>query len=45
LTIVTTVLVKEVGTSGGEVRHTEIRANASTPEIAVPETGGEQEED
>ena len=45
LTIVTTVLVKEVGTSGGEVRHTEIRANASTPEIAAPETGGEQEED
>lgn len=45
LTIVTTVLVKEVGTSGGEVRHTEIRANAASPEIAAPETGGEHEED
>lgn len=45
LTIVTAVLVKEVGTSGGEVRHTEIRANADNPEIAAPETGGEQEED
>ncbi|WP_291133016.1 DUF2231 domain-containing protein [Flavobacterium sp. UBA7682] len=45
LTIVTVVLVKNVGTSGGEIRHTEIRANANSPEIAAPENGGEQEED
>lgn len=45
LTIVTAVLVKEVGTSGGEVRHTEIRANGGNTEIAAPETGGEHEED
>nr|WP_294776289.1 DUF2231 domain-containing protein [uncultured Flavobacterium sp.] len=45
LAVVSVVLVKEVGTSGGEIRHTEIRANAANPEIATPETGGEHEED
>jgi len=45
LSIVSVVLVKEVGTSGGEIRHTEIRANADTTQATAPETGGEQEED
>ncbi len=44
LSLVTVVLVKEVGTSGGEIRHTEIRANADNPEIAAPESEGEHEE-
>jgi uncharacterized membrane protein len=44
LAIVTVVLVKEVGTSGGEIRHTEIRANAAGPEIAAPENSEEHEE-
>jgi hypothetical protein len=45
LTIVAVVLVKEVGTSGGEIRHTEIRANGANTDMAAPETGGEQDED
>jgi uncharacterized membrane protein len=45
LTIVTVVLVKEVGTSGGEIRHTEIRANADNSQTGTPENGGEHEED
>ncbi|WP_284652177.1 DUF2231 domain-containing protein [Flavobacterium terrisoli] len=45
LTIVTVVLVKEVGTSGGEIRHTEIRANANNLQTATPENGDEHEED
>lgn len=42
LTIVTVVLAKEVGTSGGEIRHTEIRANAETS--ATSEENNEAEE-
>ncbi|MFN3755093.1 DUF2231 domain-containing protein [Flavobacterium sp.] len=44
LTLVTVVLAKEVGTSGGEIRHIEIRANAVSPEIAAPENESEHEE-
>lgn len=45
LTIVTVVLVKEVGTSGGEIRHTEIRANADNAAAANPENGEQEEND
>ncbi len=34
LAIVSAVLVKEVGTSGGEVRHTEIRATVDTTTVS-----------
>ncbi len=45
LAVVSVVLAKEVGTSGGEVRHTEIRENAVGAEIAAPESGTETEEE
>ena len=45
LTIVTAVLVKDVGTSGGEIRHTEIRANADNTSPATQESETEQEVD
>jgi len=45
LTIVSTVLVKEVGTSGGEIRHTEIRANADNTPTSATENNTEHEED
>jgi len=34
-------LAKETGTTGGEIRHTEIRANATT-QVGAEQTGGEQ---
>ena len=45
LTVVSVVLVKEVGTSGGEIRHTEIRANADNSPTATPENESEHEEE
>ena len=47
LSIVSVVLVKEVGTSGGEIRHTEIRANATGAQnnTAAENQGAEHEED
>ncbi|MDI9258333.1 DUF2231 domain-containing protein [Flavobacterium sedimenticola] len=45
LSIVAVVLVKEVGTSGGEIRHTEIRADASTQTNAGGENQSEHGEE
>ena len=42
LAIVSAVLSKSVGTSGGEIRHTEIRANAS---LGVDTTQSENEKE
>ena len=39
LTLIAVVLAKEVGTSGGEIRHTEIRSNV------LPSAGGESHEE
>ena len=38
------LLGKQTGTTGGEVRHTEIRANASNP-VGASQTGSTEEED
>lgn len=40
----TMVLAQQVGTSGGEIRHTEIRANAAG-QGALPDQGGEDDDD
>lgn len=40
----TMVLAQQVGTSGGEIRHTEIRGNA-TGQGALPDQGGEDDDD
>jgi uncharacterized membrane protein len=37
-------LAKEVGTSGGEIRHTEIRANANVTPTSEPNNAGEEED-
>jgi len=44
IAIVAIVLVQKVGTSGGEIRHTEIRANASTLNNVGTEKGATIEE-
>ncbi|CAM3598807.1 hypothetical protein FSS13T_17220 [Flavobacterium saliperosum S13] len=41
LAIGTAVLSKNVGTSGGEIRHTEIRGNASVNGVSAQENGTE----
>ena len=43
ISIIGLVLSKSVGTTGGEIRHTEIRANATT--VAEPINAGETEEE
>jgi hypothetical protein len=40
--IVTLFLIKQVGTSGGEIRHTEIRSNTDNP---IQETNENEEKD
>jgi uncharacterized membrane protein len=42
LALVAVVLAKEVGTSGGEIRHTEIRNDASQPVGAESQEQGEE---
>jgi uncharacterized membrane protein len=38
-------LAQQTGTTGGEIRHTEIRANASTTTDATQDNGTEEDED
>lgn len=45
VSIVGVVLAKETGTTGGEIRHTEIRANAAAAADPVNGAGEEQEEE
>lgn len=45
LAIGTAVLSKNVGTSGGEIRHTEIRENASNNGVSAQEKGAESTDD
>lgn len=41
----TAIFAKQVGTSGGEIRHTEIRSDAGATNAVAPETGGEEGDD
>jgi len=38
-------LAKQAGTSGGEIRHTEIRTGAATPDAGTPENGQSEDHD
>ena len=45
IALVAVFLGKQTGTTGGEVRHTEIRANAATGNNTEKNTSGEADED